>query len=83
VNFAILFFDTINFFLVIGAPEVSINRPASDLVGFAALNLALFVYFPPRIFYLAEAADPRRTWLALALVSMPFIAGVLFGRISP
>lgn len=40
---------------------------------------ALLVYFPPRIFYLAEDIQRRRTWLTMLLANSPVIFRVLIG----
>jgi hypothetical protein len=39
--------------------------------------LALLLYFPPRMFYLAEDAGKARTWLMIFLANAPVIARVL------
>ena len=41
--------------------------------------LALLIYFPPRMFYLAEDINRRRTWLTMLLANSPVILRVLFG----
>ncbi|MFT3742752.1 MAG: hypothetical protein QM785_00530 [Pyrinomonadaceae bacterium] len=41
--------------------------------------LALLLYFPPRIFYLAEDMKKRGTWLFIALANLPLVARVVFG----
>jgi hypothetical protein len=41
--------------------------------------LALLLYFPPRMFYLAEDAGRGRTWLMILLANAPVIARVLLG----
>jgi hypothetical protein len=46
---------------------------------FVLLFLALLVYFPPRIFYLAEDIHRRRTWLTMLLANSPVIFKVLIG----
>ena len=43
---------------------------------------ALLIYFPPRIFYLAEDINRRRTWLTMLLANSPVIVRVLFGTAS-
>lgn len=40
---------------------------------------ALLVYFPPRIFYLAEDIHHRRTWLTMLLANSPIIVRILWG----
>lgn len=41
--------------------------------------LALLIYFPPRMFYLAEDIHRPRTWLTMLLANSPVIVRVLFG----
>jgi len=41
--------------------------------------LALLLYFPPRIFYLAEDAHRPRTWLMIFLANAPVLWRLLFG----
>ena len=41
--------------------------------------IALLIYFPPRIFYLAEDIHRRRTWLTMLLANSPVILRVLVG----
>lgn len=41
--------------------------------------VSLFVYFPPRIFYLAEDIGRRRVWLTILLANSPLIFRVLYG----
>lgn len=44
--------------------------------------LALFVYFPPRVFYLAEDISRRRAWLTILLANSPIIFHVVIGTSS-
>ena len=44
--------------------------------------IALLVYFPPRMFYLAEDINRRRTWLTMVLANSPVILRVLIGANS-
>jgi hypothetical protein len=44
--------------------------------------LALLVYFPPRMFYLAEDINRRRTWFTMLLANSPVIFKVLIGTKS-
>jgi hypothetical protein len=46
---------------------------------FILLFLALLVYFPPRMFYLAEDIHRRRTWFTMLLANSPVIFKVLIG----
>ena len=41
--------------------------------------VALLIYFPPRMFYLAEDIHRRRTWLTMLLANSPVIVRVLIG----
>jgi hypothetical protein len=41
--------------------------------------LALLIYFPPRMFYLAEDINHPRTWLTMLLANSPVIVRVLIG----
>lgn len=41
--------------------------------------LALLIYFPPRMLYLAEDIHRRRTWLTMLLANSPVIVRVLIG----
>jgi hypothetical protein len=41
--------------------------------------LALLIYFPPRMFYLAEDIHRGRTWLMMLLANSPVIVRVLIG----
>jgi len=41
--------------------------------------IALLVYFPPRMFYLIEDINRRRTWLTMLLANSPVIVRVLIG----
>jgi len=60
-----------------------LSRPA-DLLEFAGRLfilsfIALLVYFPPRMFYLAEDIHRRRTWLTMLVANSPVIVRVLIG----
>lgn len=44
--------------------------------------IALLIYFPPRMFYLAEDIKRPRTWLTMLLANSPVILRVLFGMSS-
>ena len=41
--------------------------------------IALLIYFPPRMFYLAEDIDRPRTWLTMLLANSPVIVRILVG----
>jgi hypothetical protein len=44
--------------------------------------IALLIYFPPRMFYLAEDINRPRTWLMMLLANSPVIIRVLIGSSS-
>ena len=46
---------------------------------FVLLFFALLIYFPPRIFYLAEDIRRRGAWLTILLANSPTILRALFG----
>lgn len=52
-----------------------------DFVGrlFFLSFLALLIYFPPRMFYLAEDINRPRTWLTMLLANSPVLFNVLIG----
>ena len=41
--------------------------------------IALLIYFPPRMFYLAEDINRPRTWLTMLLANSPVIVRILIG----
>ena len=41
--------------------------------------LALLLYFPPRMFYLAEDIGRPRTWATILIANSPVIARMVFG----
>jgi hypothetical protein len=41
--------------------------------------IAMLIYFPPRMFYLAEDINRPRTWLTMLLANSPVIVRVLIG----
>ena len=43
------------------------------------LALSLLIYFPPRMFYLADDIGKRRTWLMILLANLPIIVRVMIG----
>ena len=59
------------------------GRPSgpAEFVGrlFFLCLIALLVYFPPRLFYLAEDIDRGRTWLMMLLANSPVIVRLLIG----
>lgn len=56
----------------------------TEFVGrlFVLCFIGLLVYFPPRILYLAEDIEKRRTWLIILLANSPVILRVLIGTYS-
>jgi len=63
-------------FAGVGAP----GGPVEAVARLAILCfLALLLYFPPRMFYLAEDAGKARTWLMILLANAPVIARMLLG----
>jgi hypothetical protein len=46
---------------------------------FALCFIALLLYFPPRMFYLADDISKRRTWLTILLANSPIIFRVVVG----
>jgi len=44
--------------------------------------IALLIYFPPRIFYLADDIGKRRRWLMILIANLPVIVKVLIGTSS-
>ncbi len=59
------------------------GRPSglAEFVGrlFFLSFIALLVYFPPRMFYLAEDIERGRTWLMMLLANSPVIVRLLIG----
>lgn len=60
-----------------------LGRPSGAVEFFGRLFflsfLALLIYFPPRIFYLAEDIHRPRTWATMLLANSPVILRVLIG----
>lgn len=60
-----------------------LGRPSSflDFAGrlFFLSFIALLIYFPPRMFYLAEDINRGRTWITMLLANSPVIVRVLIG----
>lgn len=60
-----------------------LGRPSGALEFFGRLFflsfIALLIYFPPRMFYLAEDINRRSTWLMMLLANSPVIVRVLIG----
>ena len=67
-------------FAGLGAPGGVLDAVARLLV---FCFLALLLYFPPRMFYLAEDAGKARTWLMILLANAPVIARLLLGSSAP
>ena len=61
-----------------------LSRPSdtAEFLGrlFFLCFIALLIYFPPRIFYLAEDINRGRTWLMMLVANSPVIVRVLVGR---
>jgi hypothetical protein len=62
---------------------VDLGRPSGvvEFLGrlFFLCFIALLIYFPPRMFYLAEDINRPRTWLTMLLANSPVIVRVLIG----
>jgi hypothetical protein len=62
---------------------VDLGRPSgpADFAGrlFFLSFIALLIYFPPRMFYLAEDINRPRTWLTMLLANSPVIVRILIG----
>ena len=60
-----------------------LGRPSGLLEFFGRLFflsfIALLIYFPPRMFYLAEDINRPRTWLTMLLANSPVIVRILIG----
>ena len=60
-----------------------LGRPSGPVEFFGRLFffcfLALLIYFPPRMFYLAEDIGRRRTWLTMLLANSPVLFRLLIG----
>lgn len=65
---------------------VDLPHPADveEFVGrlFVFSFIALLIYFPPRMLYLADDINKRRTWLMILLANSPVIVRVLIGTHS-
>ena len=63
-----------------------LGRPSSVLEFggrlFLLCFIALLIYFPPRMFYLAEDISRRRTWLMMLVANSPVILRLLVGAES-
>ncbi len=63
-----------------------LGRPSGpvEFIGrlFFLCFIALLIYFPPRLFYLAEDINRRRTWLTMLLANSPVILRLLIGTKS-
>lgn len=79
-----LFANMLLFQLIWNALSFSGVGPPSGLIeviGRLAIIafLALLLYFPPRMFYLAEDLKRKGTWLMILLANSPLIARMVFG----
>lgn len=63
--------------------SADLGRPSGPAEFFGRLFflcfIALLIYFPPRMFYLAEDINRRRTWVTMLLANSPVIVRVLIG----
>lgn len=66
---------------IFGMVEMGPVTGVTDFLGrlFLLSFLALLIYFPPRIFFLAEDIRRPLTWLTILLANSPVIFRVLFG----
>jgi hypothetical protein len=79
-----LFLNMILFQIVWNTLTFAGLGPPSSFLEFAGrlfvlCFIALLIYFPPRMFYLAEDINRPRTWLTMLLANSPVILRVLFG----
>ncbi len=79
-----LFLNMILFQIAWNALTFAGLGPPSSFLEFAGrlfllCFIALLIYFPPRMFYLAEDINRPRTWLTMLLANSPVILRVLFG----
>ena len=66
--------------ILTSAPLGRVSGPAEFLGRlFFLCFIALLIYFPPRMFYLAEDINRPRTWLTMLLAISPVIVRVLIG----
>jgi hypothetical protein len=82
---ACLFTNMLLFQLIWNLLSYSGMSAPSGVVDFVARLLglsflALLLYFPPRMFYLAEDFGKARTWLSMLAANSPVIVRVLLGR---
>lgn len=71
--------------LTMSVPPRPANVSVFAEIGFRLFFLgfaALLIYFPPRIFYLAEDIHRRRAWLTILLANSPVLFRVIFGSTS-
>lgn len=63
--------------------SADLGRPSGPAEFFGRLFflcfIALLIYFPPRMFYLAEDINRRRPWVTMLLANSPVIVRVLIG----
>jgi hypothetical protein len=79
-----IFVNMINFQILWNNPAVyRLPHPADleEFIGrlFVFSFIALLIYFPPRIFYLADDIGKRRTWLTMLLANSPILYHILIG----
>lgn len=66
---------------IFGMIEMGAITDVTDFLGrlFLLSFIALLIYFPPRIFFLAEDIRRPITWLTILLANSPVIFRILFG----
>jgi hypothetical protein len=79
-----IFVNMINFQILWNSPALYRMPHPKDLEEFVGRLLvfsfvALLVYFPPRMFYLVDDIDKRRTWMTMLLANSPVLYHVLIG----
>ncbi|MCW5939314.1 MAG: hypothetical protein KF884_02710 [Fimbriimonadaceae bacterium] len=81
---ACLYANTVLFQLVWNVLATAALPPVSGAIDFLVrlfvlVFLGLLLYFPPRMFYLADDIGRPTTWLTILLANSPVIVRVLFG----
>ncbi len=83
-----IFINMINFQILWNNPAVYRFPHPSGIQEFIGRLLvfgfiALLIYFPPRMFYLADDIGKRRTWLTMLLANSPLLYHILIGTGGP
>jgi hypothetical protein len=75
-----LFLNVLGYQLYWGFLMLELTKDYSSILGrlFMFGFTALFIYFPPRLFYLAEDGERPLTWLMMLLANTPFILRIFF-----